>query len=257
MKIVTVAMQKGGSGKTTTTVNLAAALAEKGVRVLVVDVDPQSNATSWLGIKDAGKGIFSCLCENGSIKECLRHSETERVDVIPSSPWLVGAERVLVDEVGAETMLRRKLKTLAESYDVALIDTPPTLGMLTIGALVAANEVLVPVEAHVMALNGLTQLLETVETVKDRINENLSIIGILACRMDSRTKHSLEIVGELRRRFHDETFSTVIRENIRLAEAPSFGQPITSYDNKSAGAEDYRSLALEVMERWKGNKRES
>ena len=251
MKTVAIAMQKGGSGKTTTTVNLAATLAEKGLRVLVVDVDPQSNATSWLGVRDAGKGIFACLCENGSIKDALRKTGTEGVDLVPSSPWLVGAERSLAGEVGAETLLRRKLKTVASHYDVCLVDTPPTLGVLTIGALVAADQIIVPVEAHVMALNGLAQLLETVETVQDRLNDKLTLLGIVACRVDGRTKHAPEVVGELRRRFPNETFTTIIRESVRLAEAPSFGQPITAYDTKSPGAEDYRALATEVIARWK------
>lgn len=256
MRTVAVAMQKGGSGKTTTTVNLAAALAEKGLRVLVVDVDPQANATSWLGVTNADKGIFACLCENGSIKDALHRTATDGVDLVASSPWLVGAERALAGEVGAETILRRKLKALAGSYDVALVDTPPTLGVLTVGALVAADEVLVPVEAHVMALNGLAQLLGTVTTVRERLNDELAVLGIVACRVDARTRHAAEVVEELRRRFPAETFATVIRENVRLAEAPSFGQPITAYDGKSAGAEDHRALAKEVRARWKHNKAE-
>lgn len=256
MKIVAVAMQKGGSGKTTTTVNLAAALAEKGLRVLVVDVDPQANATSWYGIRDAEKGVFACLCENAPIKAALHHTATKGVDVVASSPWLVGAEKALAGEVGAETILRRKLAPLADAYDVALVDTPPTLGVLTIGALVAADEVLIPVEAHVMALNGLAQLLGTVETVRERLNAGLSVLGIVACRVDSRTRHAPEVVAELKRRFPAETFDTIIRESIRLAEAPSFGQPITAYDAKSAGADDHRALAKEIRLRWKHSRKE-
>ena len=167
MRTVAIAMQKGGSGKTTTAVNLAAALAEKGQRVLVVDVDPQANATSWLGVRDTGKGIFACLCENGSIADTLRHTATQGVSIVPSSTWLTGAERALSGEVGAETLLRRKLRPLADKFDVALIDTPPTLGVLTVGALVAADEALVPVEAHVLALDGLRQILETIDAVRD------------------------------------------------------------------------------------------
>lgn len=249
MKTVAVAMQKGGSGKTTTAVNLAAALAEKGKRVLVVDVDPQANASSWLGARDVGKGIFACLCENGIIPDILVHTATKGVDLVPSSAWLVGAEKALAGEVGAETLLRRKLKIMAGSYDVVLVDTPPTLGALTVNALVAADEVLVPVEAHVMALNGLAQLLKTVDAVRDRLNDELALLGIVACRMDARTRHGPEIVEELRKRFPNETFRTVIRENIRLAEAPSFGQAITDYETESAGAEDYRALAGEVLKR--------
>lgn len=251
MRTVAVAMQKGGSGKTTTTVNLAAALAEKGKRVLVVDVDPQANATSWFGVRDPGKGIFASFCENGSLSDILVRTGTEGVDLVPSSAWLVGAEKALAGEVGAETLLRRRLRAVAASYDTALIDTPPTLGVLTVGALVAADEVLVPVEAHVMALNGLAQLLQTVDAVRDRLNEGLRILGVAACRVDMRTRHSQEVVDELRKRFPAETFRTVIRENVRLAEAPSFGQPVTAYDTRSAGAEDHRALAAEVLGRWK------
>lgn len=255
MKTVAIAMQKGGSGKTTTAVNLAAALAETGKKVLVVDVDPQANATSWFGVKDVGKGIFGCLCENASMNGILRETATQGVDIVPSSSWLVGTERILAGEVGAETLLRRKLKACTGAYDLALIDTPPTLGVLTIGALVAADEVLIPVEAHVMALNGLAQLLGTLATVRERLNERLRLMGIVACRVDTRTRHSPEVVAELRQRFPEETFATVIRENVRLAEAPSFGQPITAYDSRSAGAADYRALASEVRGRWKTSKR--
>ena len=245
-------MQKGGSGKTTTTVNLAATLAEKGLRVLVVDVDPQANATTWFAIPNTPKGLFACLCENARIESIVVKSAVSGVDVAPSSAWLVGAERALMAELGAETILRRRLKEVADRYDIALIDTPPTLGILTVGALVAADQVLVPVEAHVLALNGLAQLMTTIGTVRDRLNEKLELLGIVASRVDARTRHSVEVVEELRKRFPADTCKTVIRENIRLAEAPSFGQPITVYDTRSAGAEDYRALAVELMGRWKG-----
>lgn len=247
MRTLAIAMQKGGSGKTTTAVNLAAALAERGQRVLVVDIDPQANATSWFGVTDVGKGIFTCLCENGSIEGVLRNTETLGVDLAPSSTWLVGAEKTLAHEIGAETLLRRRLRSLKERWDMVLIDTPPTLGVLTVNALVAADAVLIPVEAHVLALNGLAYLLRTVEAVRERLNEGLGLAGLVACRVDARTRHALEIVEELRKRFPKETFRTVIRENIRLAEAPSFGQPITLYDPKSSGAEDYRALADELL----------
>src|ERR1700712_5128194 len=157
MQTIVVAMQKGGSGKTTTAVNLAATLAETGKRVLLVDVDPQANATSWYAIRNAGKGIFACLCENARIDAIITKTTTERVEVAPASTWLVGAERTLAAEVGAEMLLRRRLRDVADRYDVALIDTPPTLGILTVAALVAADQVLVPVAAHVLALNGLGQ----------------------------------------------------------------------------------------------------
>lgn len=244
-------MQKGGSGKTTTTVNLAAALAEAGQRVLVVDTDPQANATTWLSASTDGKGMFACLCENASIASIAIKSSAPGVTVAPATRWLVGAERSLAAEVGAETILRRRLAAVAGAYDVALIDTPPTLGVLTIGALVAADEVLIPVATHVLALNGLAQLMETVGVVRDRLNDRLRVLGILACRLDARTRHAVEVLEELRKRFPKETLKTAIRENIRLAEAPSFGVPITLYDGKSAGAEDHRALAAEIMQRWK------
>jgi chromosome partitioning protein len=252
MRSIAVAMQKGGSGKTTTTVNLAAALAEKGQRVLIVDVDPQGNATTWYAVREPGKGIFACLCENARIDGIITETAVKGVEIAPASAWLVGAERALMSEVGAETILRRRLKEVAGRYDVALIDTPPTLGILTVGALVAADQVLVPVEANVLALNGLAQLMNTIGTVRDRLNEKLELLGIVASRVDARTRHGLEVVEELRKRFPTETFNTVIRGNIRLAEAPSFGQPITVYDPKSNGAEDYRALAAEIMGRWAG-----
>lgn len=250
MRTIAVAMQKGGSGKTTTAVNLAATLAEAGQRVLLVDVDPQANATSWYAVHEAGKAMFACLCENARIDTIITKTNTDGVAVAPASTWLVGAERALATEVGAETLLRRRLRDVASHYDVALIDTPPTLGILTVAALVAADQVLVPVAAHVLALNGLAQLLDTIATVRDRLNDRLEVLGIVPCRLDGRTRHGAEVVAELRKRFPAETFVTVIRENIRLAEAPSFGQPITSYDTKSAGADDYRALAGEVLARW-------
>ncbi len=251
MRTVAVAMQKGGTGKTATTVSLAAALAERGQRVLVVDTDPQANATSWLGVRDPGRGMFACLCENATIASIAAKTSTARVTVAPASTWLVGAERALVAEVGGETILRRRLQAVAGTYDVALIDTPPTLGVLTVGALVAADEVLVPVAAHVLALQGLAQLRQTIDVVKDRLNGALRVLGIVACRVDGRTRHAAEVVGELRKRFPAETFTAVIRENVRLAECPSFGVPITEYDPKSSGAEDYRALAGEILDRWK------
>jgi chromosome partitioning protein len=243
-----IANQKGGSGKTTTSVNLAAALGEQGRRVLMLDLDPQHSATAWLGLKNPGKGLYELFVHQASLLDVLQETAVPGVDLAPSSPWLVGVERVLAGEVGAEHLLKRNVAALpADRWDYLLIDCPPTLGILTINALAAVREVLVPVEAHVMALAGLAQLLHTMEIVKDRLNPDLKVSGILACRMDGRTRHAREVVDQLRERSGSLVYQTVIRENIRLAECPSFAQPIIGYDPKSTGAADYRQLAREIM----------
>ena len=248
MRTIATANQKGGSGKTTTAVNLAAALGEKGRRVLVVDLDAQASASLWLGVKDGGRGLLDALTDNGNLADLISQTDTPGVGVVPSSAWLVGAEKALAGELGAETILRRKLAHIQPGqWDYVLVDCPPTLGILTVNALVAVREVLVPVEAHVMALQGLAQLLQTVEVVRDRLNPSLRIAGILACRVDARTRHAQEVVEQLKGRFGNLIYNVAIRENVRLAECPSFGQPITRYDTRSSGAEDYRALAREVI----------
>jgi chromosome partitioning protein len=248
MRVLAIANQKGGAAKTTTTVNLAAALAEAGRRVLVIDLDPQGNATDWLGAGGAARGAFDLLADPLELGELVTPSTTVGVDVLPATRSLQGAERALAREVGAELTLQRKLDTAAVAgWDYVVIDTPPTLGLLTLNALTAAHELVVPVEAHVMALVGVVQLMETMKTVRERLNPALALAGIVACRVDGRTRHSLEVVERLRETFGASVYRTEIRENIRLAEAPSFRQSILTYDTRSAGAADYRALAAEVI----------
>jgi len=250
MRILAITNQKGGSGKTTTAVNLAAALGEKGRRVLLVDLDPQASATAWLGVKDVGRGIYDVFTNNKTIESITLNTSNICVDVAPASAWLVGVEKALAGEVGTETLLKRAIGKL-KNYDYVILDCPPSLGLLTINALTAARELLIPVEAHVLALAGLAQLLETMEKVKERLNPTLAIAGIMACRVDHRTRHAQDIEEQLRKRFGRQVYAATIRENIRLAEAPSFGQAILQYDSNSSGAADYRALATLVIKQEK------
>jgi len=246
-RLIAISNQKGGSGKTTTAVNLAAALSEKGRRVLVVDLDPQGSASAWLGVEDGGAGLLDVFTQDRKLLDLVRASSAPGVDVVPSSPRLAGVDRALAEEVGPETILRGHLGRLPPRWKYILLDCPPALGILTVNALTSAREVLITVEAHVMALQGLAKLLQTIEVVRKRLNTKLELAGVLACRVDARTRHGLEVVEDLRSRFADQMYKTEIRENVRLAECPSFRQPITQYDIHSRGAEDYRELAREVI----------
>lgn len=256
MRTIAVVNQKGGSCKTTTALNLSATLAEQGRRVLVIDLDPQANISSWFGFgeEQAGRAMLDVLTQEATIADIERPTNVEGVSLAPSSSWLVGAERALAQEVGAESVLRRQLRGYTQSVgdDVAapgyiLLDCPPTLGVLTVNALAAASEVLVSVEAHVLALSGLVQLQNTVDIVRERLNPDLELSGIVACRVDNRTRHAREIVEQLRQHYGNVVYNTVIRENVRVAESPSFCVPVTVYDNSSYGATDYRALAEEII----------
>jgi chromosome partitioning protein len=250
MEILAILNQKGGSAKTTTAVNLGSALAEKKKTVLIIDIDPQGSASSWLGFRNPSKGLFTLFTENGSIADIVCNTAIAGLDIITSSPWLISADKTLAGEVGAETILKRSLDSFKEKrWDYVLIDCPPTLGIMSLNALTAAHKVLVPLETHIMAVQGLAQLLNTINTVKDRLNPSLEISGILPCRVNKRTRLSQDIIEDLRKRFNGQVYQTTIRESVKLAEAPSFGKPITSYDSKSSGAEDYRSLAMEIIKR--------
>lgn len=248
MRTIAIVNQKGGSGKTTTAVNLSAALAELNKKVLLIDLDPQSSASLWYGFKDKGKGLFDVLTQDGKLEDVIEKTDVERLHMIPSSPLLAGVEKALSNEVASESILKNKIDSLPNHpWDYLLMDCPPTLGILSLNALTLASEVLVPVEAHVMALHGLVQLLKTINLVKQRLNPKLEITGILPCRVDYRTKHSQEVLTQLRARFEGKVCNSVIRENIRLAEAPLHLKPITLYDPSCNGSKDYRGLAKELL----------
>jgi chromosome partitioning protein len=249
VRTIAVTNQKGGSAKTTSAVNLAAALGEKGHRVLVIDLDPQASASAWLGVRDGGKGLLEVFTGEGRLEDIVVQTSAENVDLVPSSAWLANAEKALAGEPGAETVLRRAVARLEDRWDFCLIDCPPALGLLTIAALTAADEVIVPLEVSAMALAGLAGLTRTVELVADRLNPGLSIAAVLACRVDGRTNLSKDVVESLRASLGSKVMKTVVRENVRLREAWSFGQPITVYDPRSAGAEDYRAAAAELLRR--------
>lgn len=247
MRTIAIVNQKGGSGKTTTAVNLAAALVEEGKKVLLIDLDPQGSASMWYGFKDRGAGLYDVFTGNNRLENIIEKTEIANLHIVTSSPLLAGVEKALANEVAAETILKDKVANLpGRPWDYILLDCPPALGVLSLNALTLAEEVLIPVEAHVMALHGLVQLLKTINTVRQRLNPSLKIGGILPCRVDYRTKHAQEILEQLKSRFEHQVCKSVIRENIKLAEAPLHLKPITLYDHNSNGAHDYRALALEL-----------
>lgn len=249
MRTIAIVNQKGGVGKTTTTVNLAATLAEAGRKVLIIDLDPQHSASTWYAAIRQGRGAYDLFNDpQAALPMLIMETAVSGVSIIPSSPLMYNVERALAGEPGAEHSLKMRLKHLpAGSVDYLLIDCPPSLGLLTVNALTAVDEVFVPVEAHVLGLHGLDKLAQTVEIVRERLNPSLAITGIVACRVKTQTRHAQEVIADIRERFPSVFFHTLIRENIRLTECPSQGVPITAYANTSHGAEDYRQLAQEVI----------
>lgn len=249
MRTLAFVNQKGGVGKTTSAVNVAAALAEEGKKVLLLDLDPQGCASAWCGVRDDGKGLLEVLSGNGSLSDLVAVSSIPGVDVVPASEWLSSADRALAGEVGVETMLRKAVHRLPKTWDFLLVDCPPALGLLVVSSLVACREVFVPVEASTMALGGLARLVQTVDRVRERLNPELRLAHILAVRVDSRTNLARDVVDRLRERFGDLVLETVVRESVRFREAWSFGKPITTYDPRGTGAEDYRAVSHELLKR--------
>jgi chromosome partitioning protein len=250
MRTIAIASQKGGTAKTTTTINLAAALAEQQKRVLVVDLDPQRNASEWMRAPDARPGLLEALQGDVDLGTLVQGTPIALLQIVPSSSWLVGAERMLAGEMGADTLLRQALDSLpARRWDYLLIDCPPSLGLLVINALAAVREVIIPVAAHAMGLTGLAKMVDSIEKARKRLNPEIVVGGILPCRVDLRTRHAQESVEHMRQRFGELVYETVVHENVRVAEAPSYGQSILEYAPTSAGAADYRALAQEVLTR--------
>ncbi len=250
MKIIAVANQKGGVGKTTTSVNASACLAEKGKRTLVIDTDPQGNTTSGLGI-DKNKvkySIYDVLINSTPIKDAITPTKWKNLDICASNIQLSGAEIELVGMERREFRLKDALSGLENSYDFVLIDCPPSLSLITLNALAAANTILIPIQCDYYALEGLSQLTSTIKQVRRSINPQLDIEGALLTMFDSRTNLSIEVVEEVKRVLPRKVCSTIIPRNVRLSEAPSFGEPIIVHDSSSKGAECYRALAQEIID---------
>ena len=254
VRIIAVANQKGGVGKTTTVVNLSACLAEQDKKVLVVDADAQGNTTSGLGLEKnkIENTLYNVLLGEISAKEALQENIADGVELIPANMNLSGAEIELVALDEREYIMKECIKEIQDSYDYVLIDCPPSLGLVTLNALTAADTVLVPVQCEYFALEGMEQLFHTIGLVQNRLNPSLEIEGVVFTMFDSRTNLSLEVVDEVKKVLKPSMYSSIIPRNVRLGEAPSYGLPITIYDSKSKGAESYRALAEQVINKeWK------
>ena len=249
VRTIALANQKGGTGKTTTAVNLGAALGETGRKVLLLDLDPQAHLSAHLGCEDAQVGSYELITGQARPDEVIIELLPGALDVLPAGLSLAAAEVELAGEVGRELFLRTALADLKDGYDYLLVDCAPSLGLLTVNALAAVSEVFIPVQLEWMALRGLGQLLQTIEAVNGRLNPDLELTGVIGCMFQARRVLCAEVLDTLRQHFGKKVFRTVIRDNIRLAEAPGHALPIQSYDTRSRGAEDYRALAREVLAR--------
>ncbi|MGD0566194.1 MAG: AAA family ATPase [Candidatus Goldiibacteriota bacterium] len=247
-RIISVANQKGGVGKTTTTVNTASAIAARGKKVLIVDIDPQGNSTIGLGIdkESEDENVYHLLVSGVPAMNVIKKTSYENLDIMPSNIDLTGAEVELVNEEERETRLKKGLSPIKKDYDYIFIDSPPSLGLLTLNSLVASDSVMIPMQCEFYALDGLGQLLSTISLVKESFNPGLTIEGVVITMFDGRTSLSLQVVQEIKKKFKDRVYDTVIPRNVRLSEAPSFGQPIDIYDRNSKGAAAYDRLAAEI-----------
>ncbi len=249
-RIIAVANQKGGVGKTTTSINLSASLAELGQRVLTIDMDPQGNTTSGLGIdkNQVENTVYELILEEASVEECIHNSVMDGLDVIASNINLSGAEVELISIDNKEFLLKEKIDVLKDKYDFIIIDCPPSLNLLTINAMTTSDTVLVPIQCEYYALEGLSQLIHTIDLIKERLNPELEIEGVVFTMFDGRTNLSLQVVENVKENLDRNIYKTIIPRNVRLAEAPSYGMPINMYDTRSSGAEAYRLLAEEVIQ---------
>ena len=248
-RIIAIANQKGGVGKTTTAINLSAALADLGKKVLSLDMDPQGNMTSGLSVDKTGieYSVYDLIIGNASIEKCIFKEVYENLDVLPSNINLSAAEIELIGVDNKEYIIKNEIEKVKDDYDYIIIDCPPALSMLTINAMTTADSVLVPIQCEYYALEGLSQLIHTIELVQDRLNPSLNIEGVVFTMYDARTNLSLQVVENVKDNLNQNIYKTIIPRNIRLAEAPSYGMPINLYDPKSAGAESYMMLAEEVI----------
>jgi len=249
-RIIAIANQKGGVGKTTTAINLSACLAEKNRKVLTIDIDPQGNTSSGLGIdKNSIKNsIYQMLIGDCTLEECRIKTNIKNLDILPSNVNLAGAEIELIGVEGREYILKKYIDKIKEDYDFIIIDCPPSLNTLTVNAMTTADTVLVPIQCEFYALEGLTQLIHTINLVKQRLNPKLELEGVVFTMFDARTNLSLQVVENVKANLKQNIYKTIIPRNVRLAEAPSHGLPINLYDSKSAGADGYRQLAMEVID---------
>lgn len=248
-RVIAVCNQKGGTGKTTTAVNLPAALAELGKRVLLVDMDPQGNATSGVGINknDIKSSVYDVLVHKGQMNEIVLETKFKNLFIVPCNIHLTGAEIELVGALSRENRLKKAIDSIKDQYDYVFIDSPPSLGLLTLNALVAADSILIPIQCEFYALEGVSQLLHTLELIKEGLNSNLAIEGVLMTMADFRTNLTNEVIKEINTYFKEKVYKSIIPRNIRLSEAPSFGKPINYYDPSSAGAVKYKELAQEIL----------